>query len=399
MNMNRLRRSVESPRVLNIEDLRRLAKRRLPRVVFDYIDGGAESESTLRANCEAFESVTLRPRCAVATPVCNLTTTVLGTTVSMPLILAPVGSCRLMFPRGEEAAARAAGKAEIIYTLSTLSGCPLEGVAAASGGAVWYQLYLVGGRDCALRGIERARKAGFSALVVTIDTPVAGFRERDLRNGAKELLTGKLGPMLPFLNQMLVRPRWLAAFLGDGGLMRFENVVVPEKGPMPYADVTAALEQSVVTWDDLQWIRQAWNGPMVIKGIHTAEDARRSVDLGADALVISNHGGRQLDGVAPTLRVLPEVVAAVGDRIEVLLDGGIRRGSDIVKAVCLGARAVMAGRAYVYGLGAAGGPGVARAIEILRSDLVRTLKLLGCASVADLNASYVNVPPDWVTER
>lgn len=181
--------------------------------------------------------------------------------------------------------------------------------------------------------------------------------------------------------------------------MRFENVIIPETGPMLYADVTAALEQSVVTWDDLQWIREAWNGPIVIKGIHTAEDARRSVDLGADALVISNHGGRQLDGVAPTLRVLPEVVAAVGGRIEVLLDGGIRRGSDIVKAVCLGARAVMAGRAYVYGLGAAGGPGVARAIEILRSDLVRTLKLLGCASVADLNASYVNVPPDWVTER
>ena len=302
----------------------------------------------------------------------------------MPLILAPVGSCRLMFPRGEEAAARAAGEAGIICTLSTLSGCRLEDVAAASGGPVWYQLYLIGGRDCALGGIDRARKAGFSALVVTIDTPVAGFRERDLRNGAKELLSGKLGPMLPFVNQLLVRPRWLAALLADGGLMKFENVVIPGKGPMLYADVTAALEQSVVTWDDLKWIRQAWNGPIVIKGIHTPEDARRAVDMGADALVVSNHGGRQLDGVAPTLRVLPEVVAAVGDRIEVLLDGGIRRGSDIVKAVCLGARAVMAGRAYAYGLGAAGGAGVSRAIEILRADLVRTLKLLGCASVAEL---------------
>ena len=163
--------------------------------------------------------------------------------------------------------------------------------------------------------------------------------------------------------------------------MKFENVVIPGKGPMLYADVTAALEQSVVTWDDLKWIRQAWNGPIVIKGIHTPEDARRAVDMGADALVVSNHGGRQLDGVAPTLRVLPEVVAAVGDRIEVLLDGGIRRGSDIVKALCLGARAVMVGRAYAYGLGAAGGAGVARAIEILRADLIRTLKLLGCASV------------------
>jgi len=300
-----------------------------------------------------------------------------------------------MFPRGEEAAAQAAGKAGIICTLSTLSGCRLEDVAAASGGPVWYQLYLVGGRDCALGGIDRARKAGFCALVVTIDTPVAGLRERDLRNGAKELLGGKLGSMLPFVNQLLVRPRWLAALLADGGLMKFENVVIPGKGPMLYADVTAALEQSVVTWDDLKWIRQAWNGPIVIKGIHTPEDARRAVDIGADALVVSNHGGRQLDGVAPTLRVLPEVVAAVGNRIEVLLDGGIRRGSDIAKALCLGARAVMAGRAYAYGLGAAGGVGVSRAIDILRADLVRTLKLLGCASVAELDQSYIDVPRDW----
>src|SRR3954452_14763524 len=392
--MNRLSRSVQSPRVLNIEDLRRRAKRRLPRVVFDYIDGGAEDESTLRGNCRAFEALTLRPRCAVATPVCNLHTTVLGTSVSMPLILAPVGSCRLMFPRGEEAAGTAAGKAEIIYTLSTLSGCRLEDVVAASGGPVWYQLYLVGGRDCALGGIKRARKAGFSALVVTIDTPIAGFRERDLRNGAKELLSGKLGSMLPFLNQLLVRPCWLTALLADGGLMKFENVVIPGKGPMLYADVTAALEQSVVTWDDLKWIGQAWNGPIVIKGIHTAEDARRAVEIGAEALVVSNHGGRQLDGVAPTLRVLPEVVSVVGGRIEVLLDGGVRRGSDIVKALCLGARAIMAGRAYAYGLGAAGGAGVSRAIDILRADLVRTLKLLGCASVADLDGTYVDVPRD-----
>jgi L-lactate dehydrogenase (cytochrome) len=391
-------RSVQSPRVLNVEDLRRVAKRRLPRVVFDYVDGGAEAESTLRANCRAFQAVTLRPRCAVATPICDLRTSVLGTEVAMPLILAPVGSCRLMYPRGEEAAARAAGEAGIICALSTLSGCRLEDVAAASVGPMWYQLYLVGGRDCALAGIERAAKAGFSALVVTIDTPVAGFRERDLRNGARELLSGNLGAMLPFVNQILVRPRWLAAFLADGGLMKFQNVVIPGKGPMLYADVTAALEQSVVTWDDLKWIRQAWNRSIVIKGIHTAEDARRAADIGADALVVSNHGGRQLDGVAPTLRVLPEVVSAVGDRIEVLLDGGVRHGSDIVKALCLGARAIMAGRAYAYGLGAAGGAGVARAIDILRSDLVRTLKLLGCASVANLDRSYVDVPADWLKQ-
>ena len=391
-------RSVQPPRVLNIEDLRRAAKRRLPRVVFDYIDGGAEAELTLRANCRAFEAVTFRPRCAVATPACDLCTTVLGTPLSMPLILAPVGSSRLIYPRGEEVAARAAGAAGIAYALSTLSGCRLEDVAAASKGPVWYQLYLVGGRDCALSAIERAGGAGFSALVVTIDTAVAGMRERDFRNGVKELLSGKLGSMLPFVGQLLTKPRWLMSFLADGGLMKFPNVVIPGEGPMTYADVTTALEQSMVSWQDLRWIREAWSGRIVIKGVHTGDDARRAVDAGADALVVSNHGGRQLDGVAPTLCMLPEVLTAVDNRIEVLLDGGIRRGSDIVKALCLGARAVLAGRAYAYGLGAAGEAGVARAVEILHADLVRTLKLLGCAAIAELDQSYIDVPADWPRE-
>src|SRR6266850_3947349 len=389
-------RSVASPRIINIQDLRRAAKRRLPQVVFDYIDGGAEDERTLRANCRAFEDVTFRPRCAIETPACDLRVSVLGQSLSMPLILAPVGSSRLMYPRGEEAAASAAGAAGIAYTLSTLSGCRLEDVAAASKGLLWYQLYLVGGRDCALSAIERAQDAGFSALVVTIDTAVAGMRERDLRNGARELLSGNLRSKLPFVSQLLIKPRWLAGFLADGGLMKFPNVVIPGIGPMLYADVTAALEHSVVTWEDLEWIRRGWEGPMVIKGIHTRDDARRAVDVGANALVVSNHGGRQLDSVPPTLRILPEVVASVGDQVEVLLDGGIRRGSDIVKALCLGARAVMAGRAYAYGLGAAGGAGVARAIEILRADLIRTLKLLGCPSVAELDRSYVDTPADWL---
>lgn len=387
---------VQPPRVINIEDLRRIAKRRLPRVVFDYIDGGAESELTLRANCRAFEDVTFRPRCAVATSMCDLRTTVLGTSLSMPLVLAPVGSSRLFYPRGEEVAARAAGTAGIAYTLSTLSGCALEDVAAASKGPLWYQLYLIGGRDCALSAIERARAAGFSALVVTIDTPVAGLRERDLRNGVKELLSRKFGLMLPFVSQLLSKPRWLASFFADGGLMTFSNVVIPGKGPMLYTDVATALEQAMVSWHDLGWIREAWKGPIVIKGVHTGEDARRAVDVGGDALVVSNHGGRQLDGVAPTLRVLPEVLGSVGNRIEVLLDGGIRRGSDIAKALCLGARAVLIGRAYAYGLGASGGAGVTRAIEILRTDLIRTLKLLGCGSTVELDKSFVDVPADWL---
>src|SRR5688572_26741432 len=389
--------SVQPPRVVNIDDLRRIARRRLPRVVFDYIDGGADREITLRENCRAFDTVTFRPRCAVATTACDLRTTVLGIPLSLPLVLAPVGSSRLFYPRGEEVAAKAAGAAGTAYTLSTLSGCLLEDVAKASSGPVLYQLYLLGGRDCALSAIGRARAAGYSGLVVTIDTPVAGLRERDFRNGMKQLITRKLGPMLPFIPQFVMRPGWLAGFLADGGMMKFPNVVVPGHGAMLYADIGAALEQSMVSWQDLRWIREAWSGPIVVKGVHIGDDARRAVDMGADAVVVSNHGGRQLDGVPATLRVLPEVVAAVGDRIEVLLDGGIRRGSDIAKALSLGARAVLAGRAYAYGLGAAGGAGVTRAIEILRTDLVRTLKLLGCSSVAELDRSYVDVPADWPT--
>ena len=387
--MTRVARHLQPPRVVNIEDLRRAARRRLPRAVFDYIDGGADGEVTLRGNCRAFDEVTFRPRSAVSTPVVDLRTTVLGTEVAFPLLLAPVGSSRLFYPRGEEQAASAAGAAGTIYILSTLSGCRLEDVAAASRGTVWYQLYLLGGREAASAALARARAAGYRALVVTIDTPVAGLRERDLRNGVRQLTSSSLFERLPYLGQFLARPRWLAGFLRDGGLMSFPNVEVPGQGPMPYADVGAALEQSAVSWADLGWIRDLWRGPIVIKGVHTADDARRAVDGGAAAVVVSNHGGRQLDGVAPTLRVLPEVVAAVGDRVEVLLDGGIRRGGDIAKALGLGARAVLAGRAYAYGLGAAGGEGVSHAIEILRSDFVRTLKLLGCASVAELDRSFV----------
>ena len=386
---------VSAPRVVNIADLRRLAERRLPRVAFDYVDGGAEDERTLRENCRAFEAVTFRPRCAVATETCDLRTTVLGVPLELPFLLAPIGSTRLFYPLGEVHAARAAGAAGTAYILSTLSGTRLEDVKAAANGPVWYQLYLVGGHDVARAAIARAKSAGFSALVVTIDTPVSGLRERDVRNGVRELASRRLWTMLPYLPQLLARPRWLAGFLADGGLMKFPNVVLPGIGPMPYADVGAALEKSVVAWHDLRWIRDVWNGPVVVKGIHTGDDARRAIDEGADAIVVSNHGGRQLDGVPPTLRVLPEVMAAVGSRIDVLMDGGIRRGSDIVKAMCLGARAVLVGRAYAYGLGAAGEAGVTRAIEILRTDLIRTLKLLGCRSVADLDQSFVDVPADW----
>lgn len=377
-----------SPANIVISDLRLAAKRRLPRAVFDYIDGGADAEWTMRENSRVYEDVLFRPRSAVATPVCDLRTTVLGEQIELPFILAPVGSSRMFWPRGEEVAARAAGEAGTIYTLSTLSGCAVRDVRAATRGPLWYQLYIIGGRAVAEAGIERAKNCGASALVVTIDTPVAGMRERDVRNGVKELVTGAPFAMFPYVFQFLARPRWLAGYLRDGGLMTFPNIVLQD-GPMPYADVGAALEQAMVSWSDFAWIREAWKGPIIAKGVHTADDARQAIDHGADAVVVSNHGGRQLDGVAPTLRVLPEVVDAVNGRIEVLLDGGIRRGGDIVKALALGARAVLIGRAYAYGLGAAGGPGVARAIDILRTDITRTMKLLGCPSVRDLDRSFV----------
>jgi len=377
-------------RAVNIADLRELARRRLPRVVFDYIDGGAEGEVTLRENCRVFDDVTFRPRSAVALPKVDLQTTVIGHPLALPFLLAPVGSTRMFWPQGEAVAAKAAGAAGTVYTLSTLSGTRLEEVRAAASGPCWYQLYLCGGREVATATIARARAAGYSALVVTIDTPVSGMRERDLRDGTKELLTRRPWTMAPFVGQFLARPRWLKDFLADGGLMHFPNVVLPD-GPMPYADVGLALEASAISWDDLGWIREAWRGPVIIKGVHTADDARRAVAVGASALVVSNHGGRQLDGVAPTLRVLPEVIEAVGGQIEVLFDGGIRRGSDIVKALALGARAVLVGRAYAYGLGAGGEAGVMRAIDILRADLVRTMKLLGCGSLAELDRSYLEV--------
>jgi L-lactate dehydrogenase (cytochrome) len=388
-------KSVASPRVVSIEDFRPIARRRLPRAVFDYLDGGAEGEITLRENCRAFEEVTFRPRHAVEVSNCDLRTRVLGLEVSLPFLLAPVGYSRLMHPDGEAGAARAAGNAGTAYILSTISGHKLEDVKAASSGPVFYQLYLMGARESAEAAITRARAAGFSALVVTIDTAVSGMRERDYRNGMKELLTGSVFQKLPFIPQILCRPRWLIDFWLDGGLPKLPNVVIPGKGPMELLDVNAALSESGVTWDDLTWIRSLWSGPIVIKGVLTGDDARHAIDAGAAAIVVSNHGGRQLDGVSASLRVLPEIVAAVNGQLEVLMDGGIRRGTDIVKALCLGAQAVLGGRAYAYGLAAAGQAGVARALEILRADLDRTLKLLGCRSVGELNPSYVDLPRTW----
>src|SRR5271154_684229 len=337
--MTRASRAVASPRVVCIEEFRPIARARAPKSVFDYLDGGAEGEVTLRENCRIFNDVTFRPRHAIEVAKCDLRTRVLGFDLALPFLLAPVGYSRLMHPGGEVAAARAAGKAGTAYILSTISGHKLENVRAASKSPVFYQLYLMGGRGAAENVIERALVAGFNALVVTIDTPVSGIRERDFRNGMKELVSGSAFEKIPYLPQILSRPGWLISFLRDGGMPALPNVVIPGKGPMPLVDITRALAESAVTWSDLKWIRDIWRGPIVIKGVLTADDARRSVDEGAAAISISNHGGRQLDCVPSSLRALPEVVKAVGSQAEVLMDGGVRRGTDVVKALCMGARA------------------------------------------------------------
>jgi L-lactate dehydrogenase (cytochrome) len=386
-----LARSVAFPRVINIADFRRLARKRLPAVVFAYIDGGAEDEVTLRENCAAFGDITFRPRQCVAVPSCDLRTTVLGTTFELPFLLAPVGFCRMFYPKGELHAARAAHEAGTGYILSTFSGTRLEDVRAGTAGPLWFQLYVPGGRAVAEATMARAKAAGYTTLVVTIDTPVSGMRERDFRHGVRPLLQGDFWGSLPYAWQFVTRPRWVLDYLADGAPRVFPNVELPGKGAMPCGDVGVLLESTIVTWKDLRWMREGWRGPVVVKGVHTGDDARRAVDAGADAVVVSNHGGRQLDGVSATLRALPEVLEAVDGRVEVLMDGGIRRGSDVVKALCLGARAVLVGRAYAWALGAAGGPGVARAIDILRTDLVRTMRLLGCESISRLDRSYIDV--------
>jgi len=387
--------SLASPRVVNIKDLRRLARARLPDAVFDYLDGAADDEVTLKDSEKCFREVLFKPRFAVATPACDLGMTVLGHKLDLPFLLAPIGYSRLMHPRGELAASAAAGRHGTAYILSTMSGHKIEDVKAQSSGPTFYQLYLAGGRGAAEGAIARAKAAGYKALFVTIDTPVAGNRERDVRNGMKELMGANPFKKLRYLPNILAHPRWLAAFLADGMSRPFPNIVVPGSGPLAAVDVAAALESAQVSWTDLKWIREVWDGPIVMKGVMTVDDAKRSVDHGAQGIVVSTHAGRQLDGCAASLRVLPGIVEAVGDQIEVLFDGGIRRGADVVRAIALGARAVLLGRGYAYGMAAAGDEGIERAIEIFRADIVRTLKLLGCTSIAQLDPSYIALRPGF----
>jgi isopentenyl diphosphate isomerase/L-lactate dehydrogenase-like FMN-dependent dehydrogenase len=375
-------------RAVTISDLRRLGRARLPAVVFDYLDGAADAEITLRDNMRAFRRWQFRPRLGVDIPTSDLAVTVMGQRLEWPALAAPIGYSALMHRDGERGTGRAARSAGIAQILSTISGTSMEDVAA-TGVPLFMQIYLLGGRAAGEATLARAEAVGVKGLFLTIDTPVAGRRERDLKNGMAQLLGRNVIAKLPYLPDVLAHPRWVFDYLTGASMPHLPNVVIPGEGPLPMTDVAKTLARSVVTWDDLKWIRESWKGPIAIKGVHTGDDARRAIDGGAEAVVVSNHGGRQLDGVAAALDVLPEVVRAVDGKCEVLMDGGIRRGGDIVKALALGAKAVLLGRGHAYGLAAGGEKGVARALSIFRTDLVRTMRLLGCPSVASLNETFL----------
>jgi len=375
-------------RAVNIADLRRMARARLPRVVFDYLDGGAEGEQTLRDNIRAFRRWNFRPSQGARIAAPDLSVTVMGQKLAWPAMTAPIGYSGLMHRDGEAGMGRAAARAGIASILSTISGTRLEDVAA-TGVPLFLQIYLLGGRAAGEATIARAAAAGVKGLFLTIDTPVSGLRERDVRNGLAQLLARDLFAKARYLPDILAHPGWLADYLLGARMSHLPNVVIPGQGPLPLIDVVSALQRSVVTWDDLSWIRAQWKGPIAIKGVLTEQDARRGVNGGADAVVVSNHGGRQLDGVAAGLDALPEIVAAVGGQCDVLMDGGIRRGGDIVKALALGARAVLLGRGPAYGLAAGGEHGADRALAIFHADLVRSMTLLGCTSPAQLGSSFL----------
>lgn len=379
----------------NVDDVREAARRTMPKMVFDYVDGGSGSELTLRANREAFDEVVFRPRMAVPVLDPDLATTVLGIPLSMPVLLSPCGGLRAMHPDGEAGVARAAHRAGITFALSTAAGTSIEDVAAASDGPLLFQLYFLGGRAGAERLIDRAERAGFRGLVVTVDTNVAGTRARDVRNGMTAGPYVNARNIVRFAPQVAMRPGWLLRFVRDGMNVELANTKAlgPGGGPMDPTDAHLAMFAEPPTWADIEWIRERWRAPLAVKGVLTADDARRAADLGADAVIVSNHGGRQLDGAPATMRALPEVVDAVGDRVEVLLDSGARRGSDVVRALAVGARAVMFGRAYVYGLGAGGEAGVDTVLRLLRDDLRNTMQLLGCDSVRALDRGWLAPGP------
>lgn len=382
---------------VNIEDLRLLARRRLPKSVFDYIEGGAWDEVTLRANRADLESIRFRPRVLVDVEDRNMSSELFGQTLRLPILLGPVGMSGVFARRGEVQAARAAEAAGVGYCLSNMSICSIEAVKEATTRPFWFQLMVHKDRAHAERLVQRAAAAGCSALVLMADTQMTGHRERDTRNGFVAPFRLTLGGMLDtarrvdWIRDVLLGPRLefgnMAGFGGEGA-----RLLAVGQRIRRFQDLTLA-------WKDVDWLRKLWKGPLLIKGILTKEDASLAVEHGADGVIVSNHGGRQLDGAPSTIAALPAIARAIEGRAAVLFDGGIRRGQDIIKALALGADACLIGRAFAYGLAAGGQAGVARAIEILEGEMLATMALLGRCTPGDLDASVVIEPsaPRWLT--
>jgi len=366
-----------------IEDLRRVARRKVPRAFFDYAEAGSYAQETLRANREDLEHIKLRQRVLVDVSQRDLTTTILGERVSLPLALAPIGLCGMMHGDGEILACRAAQAAGIPFTLSTMSICSIEDVAQAVDKPFWFQLYVMKDRGFIRALIERAAAAKCSALVLTLDLQGLGQRHCDIRIGMKETPQIKLGNLI----DIATKPAWALSIL-RGRRKTFGNLAGHVQGMEnvnSLAQWTANQFDPTLNWKDVEWVRSVWPGKLILKGILDVEDARIAAKAGASALVVSNHGGRQLDGALSSIAALPKVVEAVGDQIEVMFDGGIRSGQDVLRALARGARSCMIGRSYIYGLGAGGEAGVARAIEILGKELDVTMALCGVRNVRDID--------------
>ncbi len=373
----------------SVEDLRRVAKRRLPAGVFDYIDGGAEDELTLSRNAEAYRRIEFKPRILRDVSKIETGSTLLGRPVAMPLVLAPTGFTRIADPQGELAVARAAARAGVPYGLSTMGTRSIEEVAAVSSGPKWFQVYTWRDRGMVRGLLERAAASGFEAILLTVDTAVLGRRERDVRRGYT--LPPKVG--LDTVVDGLLHPGWTL------GLLRNEPITfasVADDNPADDGTSAVSLSQYInsqfdpaLSWAEIEWLRSVWDGPIVLKGVQTVADAQLAVEHGVEAVALSNHGGRQLDGAPAIIDLVEPVAEAVGGRIEIIADGGVRRGSDIVKALALGANAVMAGRAYLYALGAAGEAGVDHVLNFLAEGMERTMALTGCQQVADIDRDLV----------
>jgi L-lactate dehydrogenase (cytochrome) len=365
--------------ITTIEDLRVLAKKRVPRMFYDYADAGSWTESTYRANVDDFQTIKFRQRVAVNLENRTLHSTMVGQDVAMPVALAPTGLTGMQHADGEILAARAAEKFGVPFTLSTMSICSIEDIAANTSKPFWFQLYVMKDREFINRLIDRAKAARCSALVLTLDLQVLGQRHKDLRNG----LSAPPKLTLPNIVNMATKPRWVLGMLGTRR-RSFGNIVGHASSVSDMSSLSAWTSQQFdlsLSWKDVEWIKQRWGGKLIIKGVMDAEDARLAVESGADALIVSNHGGRQLDGAQSSIGALPAIVEAVGKRIEVHMDGGVRSGQDVIKALALGAKGVYIGRPFLYGLGAMGEQGVTKCLDIIRNELDLTMAFCGLRDV------------------